>query len=508
MEVLMKNLIEQELVSLDNVELKIEHKVALPENAKKLIGVNCQLLGQNTQISDNEIILNGNIVVRLVFINEFEKYDSQDFTETFEKKITLKTVGEIGRLFVTVSLVDNHWLLQDNQVVLENIILAAIKNVKSREIQVVSDLTGDVEVRKEEHQILTFNSVLQDKFEVVENIELDAMCESVLGVDVNPNLKDITANQGQINLKGSVVANLLGVKTVENVSIPYNTIHEIDFSKSLAVNGVTSEDLACGNVVVNTIEMHVENNQHGAVLVLKLELMFNGCFYSNQKFDSVVDAISFEKELTFNTVATKCVEVLPQVNTTVEIENNINLAPNTPYIAHVLSVDGARVNNLQVKAADGKTMLEGILVVNLLLENEEHIVTGNRYEVPFQTHVRMDNLDCDYTLNASVFPLTVNAKARRGTELLIDAQLSVIIQASTQKQISVVNNCEEGAAKTDDGSAIQIYIIGEKENLWDLAKRTNLSCASLLQQNPNLENGCTPGERIVVYRHENVNLQM
>ncbi len=87
MEVLMKNLIEQELVSLDNVELKIEHKVALPENAKKLIGVNCQLLGQNTQISDNEIILNGNIVVRLVYINEFEKYDSQDFTETFEKKL-------------------------------------------------------------------------------------------------------------------------------------------------------------------------------------------------------------------------------------------------------------------------------------------------------------------------------------------------------------------------------------------------------------------------------------
>ena len=109
-------------------------------------------------------------------------------------------------------------------------------------------------------------------------------------------------------------------------------------------------------------------------------------------------------------------------------------------------------------------------------------------------------------MHALVVPLSVNAKARRGTELLIDAQLAVVIQASTQKQITIVNNLEEGATKTDDGSAIRIYIIGEKENLWDLAKRTNLSCASLLQQNPNLENGCTPGERIVVYRHENVNL--
>jgi len=50
------------------------------------------------------------------------------------------------------------------------------------------------------------------------------------------------------------------------------------------------------------------------------------------------------------------------------------------------------------------------------------------------------------------------------------------------------------------------FVHSVKEKIWDLAKRTNLSCASLLEQNPNLENGCTPGERIVVYRHENVSL--
>ena len=132
--------------------------------------------------------------------------------------------------------------------------------------------------------------------------------------------------------------------------------------------------------------------------------------------------------------------------------------------------------------------------------------TGEHYEVPFQAHVRMDNLDRDYWVNAMVVPLTVNAKARRGTEILIDAQLGVVVQAGTTNEITVVNHVEEGNPKVDDGSAIRIYIIGEKENLWDLAKRTNLSCAALLQQNPNLENGCTPGERIVVYRHENVEL--
>ncbi|MBO4725995.1 MAG: hypothetical protein J5598_00150, partial [Clostridia bacterium] len=282
--------------------------------------------------------------------------------------------------------------------------------------------------------------------------------------------------------------------------------HEIDFSKSINANGVTSDDLVSGNVVIDAIEMHVENTAQGPALALTIQVYFNGCVYKNLKFNTVVDAISFDKELTFQTTQATYVDVLPQVNTTVEIENNLNLAPNSPYITHVLAAEGARVNNLQVTAADGKTMLEGILAVNLLLENEEHIIYGERYEVPFQAHIRMDNLDRDYTVTANVVPLNVNAKARRGTELLIDAQLGVMVQASTQKQMKVVTNLQEGVTKTDDGSAIRIYIIGEKENLWDLAKRTNLSSAALLQQNPNLENGCIAGERIVVYRHENVNL--
>ena len=506
MEVLMENLTEQELIALDNVQLKIEQKIGMPENAKKLMGVNCQVLGQTATVNESEITLNGNLVTRLVFINEFDKFDSQDFTEAFEKKVTVKNVGGANQIFATANLIDSQWHLNDNQVVLDNVVSVTVQGVKANDLQVVSDLTGDVEVRKAEHQILTFNSMLHDKFEIAENIELDTACEGVLGVDVNPNLKDVAANNGKVSIKGALVVNVLGVKTVENNSVPYNVTHEIDFAKSMAVNGVTSEDLACGTVAIDSVKMHIENNHQGPVLVLTLEMTFNGSVYSNHKFSTVADAISFDKELTFQTTQLNYVEVLPQVNTTVDIENNINLAPNTPYISHVLAVDGVRINNLAVTAADGKTMLEGVLVMNLLLENEERIVTGDRFEVPFQTHVRMDNLDRDHTVTATVLPLSVNAKARRGTELLIDAQFGVCIQASIQKQMTIVNNLEEGQPKADDGSAIRIYIIGDKENLWDLAKRTNLSCAALLQQNPNLENGCTPGERIVVYRHENVNL--
>ena len=506
MEVLMENLSEQELMSLDNVQLKIEQKVAMPASASKIVGVSCQLLGQKTELVENEIVLTGSIVTRCVFINDFNKYDSEDVTEAFEKKVTVKEHTSVNQILAHSQLVNSHWKLEDDKIAIENIINVNVQGVKTHDYQLVSDLTGEVEVRKADHQILTFNSVVNDKFEITENIQLDSVCEGVLGVDVNPNLKDVVASNGKVSLKGNFAVNVLGVKTVENNSTPYNTNHEIDFAKTIAVNGLTESDLACGSIILNSVSIHIENNNQGAILGLKLEVILNGSIYRKQKISTVADAICFSKELTLQTTQLNYVDVLPQVCATVDIENNINLAPNTPYIVHVLAVDSMRVNDLQVSVGDNKALIEGVLVVNLVLENEEHLITGERYEVPFQTHVRVDNLEHDYKVNASVVPLQVNVKARRGTELLVDAQLGIVIQAETKKNITVVNSLIEGQDKCDDGSAIRIFIIGEKEDLWSLAKRTNLSCQALLEQNPNLENGCTPGERIVVYRHENISL--
>ena len=109
MEVLMQNLTEQELLTLDHVQLKVEQKLDLPENVKKLLGVSCQLLGQTTEINENEITVRGNLVTRLVFVNEFEKFDSQDSTENFEKKITIKDANGAAQILANVNLLDSQW---------------------------------------------------------------------------------------------------------------------------------------------------------------------------------------------------------------------------------------------------------------------------------------------------------------------------------------------------------------------------------------------------------------
>lgn len=506
MEVIYNDLVGQELLVVEDVQLKTDHKAELPEGAKKVVGVTCHVYPQNTEAKGSEVVVTGDTVIRLIYINEFDKYDSKDVVTPFENKIVTNDLTGINGIFSTVSVLDCQWEIQDNYVNLSNILGVTIKGVKERNERLVADLSGDVEVKKLEQKVLSFNLVLQDKFEVEDNLELEQNCEGVLGVDANAFVKDVACADGKVSVKGVVAVNMIGVKTVDNSSVPYNTTTEIDFAKNIMATGVSAEDLASGTVVVSAVSMHIESTNKGSVLVLNITLAFHGCAYVYQNFSTVVDAISFDKELSFETSNIERTQMLPQINTTVDIENNLNMPANMPYIARVLAVDGVQIKNLNVTAADGKAVLEGVITANVLVENEEHLISNYLAEAPFQTSVRMDSIDSDYTLEASVSPMLLNVKARRGVELLIDAKLGISVQATNKRTMNVVTAVIVGSPKTDDGSAIRIYIIGEKENLWDLAKRTNLGSAELIKQNPNLENGCTPGERIVVYRHENVNL--
>ena len=242
MEVLTENLAGQELILLDNVQIKSEQKIPFPAGAKKIISVTRCLMKQKTVVEQNEVLLSGNLVTRLIFINEFDKYDSEDVSDTFEKKITVKD-NNINQIYAHACLVKNDSKFSDTEINVSSIMSLVVQGVKTQDIRIVNDLTGDVEVQKKEESILNFNSHLNEVFEITENIQLDNFCEGVLGIDVNPILKDVIASSGKVNLKGVLKANVLCLKTVDGISVPYNVTHEIDFSKSLVVNGLTDDDL-------------------------------------------------------------------------------------------------------------------------------------------------------------------------------------------------------------------------------------------------------------------------
>jgi LysM repeat protein len=125
-------------------------------------------------------------------------------------------------------------------------------------------------------------------------------------------------------------------------------------------------------------------------------------------------------------------------------------------------------------------------------------------ELPISFSVRADGIDTGKSVNASVTPVVLNVKARRGVELLIDARLAVGVWVSAAAETKITTEVTAGADKKADDTAIHIHIVGENETVWDIAKRTNIPSAELIAGNPNLANGCVAGDKAVIYHHKDI----
>jgi hypothetical protein len=333
-------------------------------------------------------------------------------------------------------------------------------------------------------------------------VELDKNCEGILGIDANATIRDIVCGENKVSIKGIIAVNVLGVKSTENGTVAYNTYDSIDFTKTFTVNGVRGSDIAIGNVAVVGKSIKIET---GAILNVDIELSFNGVTYADREIATVVDAVSFTKELSFDFADLEQTKPYPQINSYIDIENNINLTEGTPYISRVLSVDGVKIGALNILPLDNKISVEGIFSATVIWETENGEVNNYDMELPISFSVRADGIDTGKNVRAVITPVVLNVKARRGVELLIDARLSATVTVSTETETRVATDIITGADKVADDTAIHIHIVGDNETVWDIAKRTNIPSAELIENNPNLAGGCVAGDKVVVYHHKAIN---
>jgi hypothetical protein len=501
MEIIYDNFVARNFSELEHTQIKVETRLQMPDGVKKMLGTSSAVFANPISVTDNDIVVSGRVVTRIVYINDLDKYDSIEQTEPFEIKIFVKNIENYTGLQATATIADTK-TSGDN---ITNIVDVDIYGGTDKNIKFVSNISGDAEVRYEKTQIGTFDNIVSERFGVADSIELDKNCEGVLGIDANAAIRDISCSAGKINIKGIISVNTLGVKTTDGGTVPYNAFNDIDFAKSITAPNATADDLATGMVYVTNSSIKIENGGKAPVLNIDIELAFNGASYINKELNYVEDAISFNKELSFDFATAEQTKLLPPINSYADIENNINLPEGTPYAAKVLSVDGVRISALNVMPLDNKVSVEGVLTATIIWETEEHEIHNYGMELPAAFNIRADGVDTNCKITASVVPISLNVKARRGVELLIDARLGVGISATDTAETRFTDDVTVGADKAADDSAISVHIIGDNETLWDVIKHTNVAGAELIRQNPNLENGCVPGDRVIVYRHNAVN---
>jgi len=495
---------QRKLEMLGKGQVRVPVKVELGTTLKKVLSTSAKCyLGGVERGDGGEVRVSGKVITRVIYIDEFDAFNSDERTDTFTERVTLKNPSAVSFHAASIVLETTLGESAGQSVEVDNVIDLIVVGLIPQEMRFVSGLTGQAEARREVAKMTTFERAIEERFSADERIELDKNCAGVLGVDCTACVRDLYVDDGRVTIKGTVSANVISVRSGE-VTTMTNASHEFDFSKVVHLQGLTAEDNVLGSIAVAGVTLRAENKVKPE-LNIEVDLAFNGHVVVTTQVEFVSDAFSFDNALSLSTASAEHTNALPQTNAVVDVEGNMTMPANSPYIARILTSSGAHITGVNIGCTDGKVTVEGVLATTVVYECEEKQIHSHVAEVPFNTTIRVEGIGSRFNIHATASVISCYVKGRRGKELMVDAKLGVSIVASETITTDLTTEITIGEAKIRDESAIVIYMVESGETLWDIAKRISMSTTEIVRQNPNCEKGVAVGDKIFIYRQQVIN---
>jgi hypothetical protein len=488
-------------------QTKVSVKMELKNLAKKILTTTANCFITGIEKKESEIRVLGKVITRAIFVDETDGFNSEEHTQEFSEKFAPKNMDAIRGVTPMATVIQStapkFTKAEGGELVsgisTEHTLGIALTGLLGKEVSYVKEVTGGVESISDKATVQSWGANYVEKFDIGETFTLDQNVEGILGVELTAHLRDISVTNERFTLKGTASVNALVVRTADGAQTVGNALYEFDFAKTFNKKDITDRDTIYGSVTVTNVGMKVENLAHPS-LTVDGELMFMGNSVIKHEINTVKDAYSCGNHLEFSYDNIANTAAHPQQNMVADVEGNVSMPEGSPFISRVLLSSNPTVSGVNVKPAEDKTTVEGVLRALIIYECEEKQAHSHTVEVPFSINCKVDNCTNKHNINVALTPLSCNVKARRGKELLIDARIGVNLGASQSEQVKIVSTVKVGAAKPEQNHAITIHIAGGKETLWDIAKNASMPVSDIVRQNPQCEKGIAEGDRITLYR--------
>ena len=167
-----------------------------------------------------------------------------------------------------------------------------------------------------------------------------------------------------------------------------------------------------------------------------------------------------------------------------------------PDAQSVVAVPYARCTVARTERTETGVTVEGVLTADVVYRDENGL-NSVRAEVPFS----FDRTgDFGENLHAVCSVESVGAKARRGTDIDIDATVGISLSSYCEGETAYISEVVAGAEKEQNTAAISLYIAQEGDTMWELCKALTATPDEIMGQNPALTVPLKEGERVVYFR--------
>ena len=498
------NIISNEQSSNDKITIingdtqitsEVSEEFSLPDyvpEVRRVLTVRAQALPESKYMSDNSLEFAGTVTYSVIYTDDMGNLCALPLSSAYEAKAQLPSDTEATSITTSV---DNTSV----RVVAPRKLTIKAK-LKSRIISFgASDISEKIVPKSSADELyierrLEPINTLSIKNASLQNIKISERLDAPKDMDIKPIwcdasalLTDVKAQAGIVNVRGEVNVKCLcagnGKEELLSKTFPLSEIVEAE--------GVTAGDMVKGEARVVSLSISNEESQDKNELFLDMNLEIECEVARNSESMVTKDAYStkYESEASYK----------PLDYYTAAKENNSSFTVSESLkrkdkdLTEIIAIIGDPVyEKSEIKANKihhiGK-LLVTILGKSIQDETGEGEYLSQSYEIPLKYEVEVGKIGKGAITNCVFSVGNINARIDEENILVnseVFASYSVYDKGTTQL-LDICTLKKDSEIKRDSGS-VRVCFPRDGEELWDVAKRYNISVKRLKEQNDITDN--------------------
>lgn len=476
-----------------NIVLKDEYLIPdTHPDVQEILCIESRPVITSKEIIGDKIVLDGKVEYTVIYLAREEGLvaNSVSYTQKFTNNIDLNQ-GEHKVICEVESKVEHieAMIMNERKISIQGILGIEWELYKSKEFEFVKDIEGNDDI-----QILKKTETI-NRISASEEVELDGKSIIRVGMD-KPQVNKI--------LKCSLLLHKKEIKIVEDkiylgcyckINILYKGDENKDIvcleddvylSKEEEIDGITSDMIPSVFFDIVNDEILLEEDDLGEVRIINSEFVIkaNVKIFSQEKIDTIKDAYSPKLLIGLKKDEYE-VGMLQGANTSEAIiKDGIQLKENNLKPEQIISTN-ATVILTDKEVKKDKVEVEGIIKVDILYKTteEDKYLSDIKAEIPFSTMI--DILGADEGMKSIVRSSLENIEAfLESNSISIKATIALSAKVLYELQKEFISDViEEEGEKPEKNASITIYVVGEGDTLWELAKKYNTTIDELVKIN-------------------------
>jgi LysM repeat protein len=494
-DIIKENVQFEQLLRENNTNTVLKDEYLIPDthpDVQEILTVEARPTIVNKELIGDKIVIEGKVEYTVIYLAREDGFvaNSVNYNQNFTNSIDLNQSENrvICEATCNVEHIEAN-IMNERKIAIQGIITIDWELYKSNEFEFVKDIEGNdnVEVLKKTEAI--------NKISATEDVELTGKSMIRVGMDkpqINKILKcslllhkkEIKITEDKIYLGCYCKLNILYKGEDSKDIIPLED--DIYLSKEEEIDGITSDMIPTVSYEISNNDLMLEEDDLGEIRIINDEVIVkaNVKIFSKENIDTIRDAYSTNCLLNLKKDEHEVGILHGANNSESVIKYNIQLKDNDLRPEHIISANGTVILT-DKQVMNDRVVIEGIIKTDILYKttDEDKYLANVKAEIPFTAMI--DILGANENMKSIVKGNLENIDASiEGNSIAIKATVVLsgkVLYEMNKEFISDV--IEEEGDVPEKKASITIYVVGEGDTFWNLAKKYNTTVSDLIKIN-------------------------